>query len=80
MAETVATALVYLVYVYLGLGTAFALLFVSLGAQQIDRQAADSGIAFRLLILPGSAALWPLLLTRWLKATGEAPVVRNPHR
>ena len=35
------------------------------------RYASISGTwGFRLLILPGAAALWPLLLLRWLRAKG----------
>ena len=34
---------------------------------------------FRLLILPGAAALWPVLLSRWLRAGSDAQE-RSPHR
>ncbi len=53
--------------VYLALGVLFGIPFVLAGVQRIDHGAAGAGLGFRLLILPGTAALWPLLLTRWLQ-------------
>jgi hypothetical protein len=34
-----------------------------------------TSIAFRLLILPGTVAFWPLLAVRWAKASSRR---RNP--
>jgi hypothetical protein len=45
-------------------------LFVTRGAAAIDHAARGAGIGFRLFIFPASAALWPLLLVKWIK--GEA--------
>jgi hypothetical protein len=50
---------------YGGIGILFAIPFAIAGAQQIDAGAKGAGLAFRLLILPGAAAFWPLLLNRW---------------
>ncbi len=52
---------------YLAIGAVFALAFVTVGVQRIDRAAAGSPWSFRLLILPGAAALWPVLLVRWVR-------------
>jgi len=52
--------------VYLALGVLFGIAFVIAGVQRLDHGAAGCGFGFRLLILPGTAALWPLMLTRWL--------------
>ncbi len=79
MAESIATFFVYLLYVYAALGVLFALMFVFFGVQKVDHQAEGTGILFRLLIFPASAALWPLLLKRWIHATGEPPEERNPY-
>jgi hypothetical protein len=49
-------------------GLLFASAFVAAGVQKIDQLAASAGIGFRLTILPGAAALWPLLLIRWIRA------------
>jgi hypothetical protein len=47
---------------YAVLGFVFALWFVAAGVTRLDPNARGSGIAFRVIILPGVAALWPLLL------------------
>ena len=57
---------VYALMLYAAAGAIFAIAFVSAGVERVDPVAKGSGIAFRLLILPGSAALWPLLLARWI--------------
>ena len=48
-------------------GAVFAVAFVLFGIQRVDRVAEHSPIGFRLIVIPGVAALWPLLLGRWLK-------------
>ncbi len=53
---------------YLALGLVFALPFVARGVQRLDPAAAHAPLGFRLLILPGCAALWPWLLRRWWRA------------
>ena len=50
---------------YAAAGLLFALAFVIFGAPRIDASARGSGLAFRLLIFPGSVAMWPLLWSRW---------------
>jgi hypothetical protein len=80
MPERIATVLVYLFYAYAAIGVLFAIVFLSRGVQKVDHQAAGAAIAFRLLIFPGVTAFWPLLLRRWLNASGEPPEERNPHR
>ncbi len=79
MYENLANLFVYALYAYVGLGAAFALAFVSIGVQRIDSQSIGSSLGFRVLIFPGSVALWPLLLRRWLAGKGEPPEERNPH-
>jgi hypothetical protein len=36
------------------------------GIYRLDKQARQSSLGFRLIILPGVVALWPLLLKRWI--------------
>lgn len=60
--------LVNLFLLYLLLGFLFAIAFVIKGVQKVDPVAVDTKWKFRLLILPGAMAFWPLLLKRWLKA------------
>lgn len=52
---------------YLLAGALFALAFVAVGLTRIDPAAKGSHVGVRLLLLPGSAALWPVLLVRWLR-------------
>jgi hypothetical protein len=52
---------------YAAAGLLFGIVFVFRGVQAIDPAANGSGVAFRLIILPGCAALWPVLLVRWFK-------------
>lgn len=60
-------------------GFLFAAIFVFRGVQRVDSEAQASGVGFRLLILPGVAAFWPMFLHRWIRGI-EPPVERNPHR
>lgn len=79
MPEPIASALVAVMLVYAALGLLFAVAFAARGAARIDAHAAHTSWGFRLLILPGAAALWPLLAYRW--ARGQAPPEEhNPHR
>ena len=80
MAESIATFIVFAGYAYALAGALFALAFVWRGVDRVDHQAKGSGLGFRVLILPGCAAFWPLLLRRWMRATGEPAEERNPHQ
>ena len=53
---------------YAALGVGFGVLFVVAGVQRIDPVARNTGLGFRLIIFPGSAALWPALLIRWIRS------------
>ena len=77
--ETVASWLVTALGVYAGLGFVFAVAFVLRGAARIDPQAEGGSWGFRLAILPGVVALWPLLARRWARG-GPPPEERNAHR
>jgi hypothetical protein len=77
MYERVATLLVGALYLYNIAGLVFAIAFVITGVKRIDSQAIGSGVGFRVLIFPGAAALWPLLLRRWISRTAEPPEERK---
>lgn len=49
-------------------GFVFAIAFVLRGAAKIDHAAKSSPWSFRLMILPGAAVLWPVLLVKWMRA------------
>lgn len=80
MSIQLATWLVYGLTAYVGLGLLFAVPFVWRGAARVDPVAAEGTRGFRLLILPGAAAFWPLLAWRWMRGVSEPPAERNPHR
>ncbi len=80
MFETLVKTLVYALETYGGLGLIFAVPFVWFGVQRVDSEAQGSGVGFRLLILPGVAALWPMFLFRWTRRIVEPPVEKNSHR
>ena len=51
---------------YGAVGLLFAAVFVSVGVHRVDPVAEHAPVGFRLIIFPGVAALWPLLLSRWI--------------
>ena len=55
-------------YLYLLAGLVFATLFVWRGAAALDEAARGISWKTRALLFPGSAALWPVLLWKWLAA------------
>ena len=75
-----AVALVWAATIYALLGLLFAVAFVSVGVTRVDVAARGTGLGFRLLILPGVVALWPLLLQRWRQGAAELPIETNAHR
>lgn len=62
---TVARVVCGAFFLYLGAGLVFALrLYLGGGLERLDPAAARGSRPFKLLILPGVVALWPLLLGR----------------
>jgi hypothetical protein len=60
------TLLVDALILYAAAGVVFAAAFVTWGIQRMDPVAQHAPLGFRLIVLPGAAALWPLLLVRWV--------------
>lgn len=65
-------------YVLLGILVAPWLIFF--GAHRFDPAAAESTRGFRWIVLPGAILLWPLLLQRFLRASGAPAIESNEHR
>jgi len=57
--------------VYGTIGAIFAAPFVWWGAGRIDSAAARGTIGFRILILPGAVAFWPLMLWLWIRTSAD---------
>ncbi len=80
MPTQIANAALTLIYGYLAIGLFVGTLMVTLGLVRIDLEARDVSFGFRLIILPGVVALWPLLLRRVIRGSGEPPLQKDPHR
>lgn len=64
---------------YLGVGLLFALAFAARGASRLDPSARGASLGFRVVLVPGATALWPLLAQRWRR--GEGPrLEETPHK
>jgi hypothetical protein len=75
-----AEALLIAAGIYLLCGLVFAIPFMLLGVARIDPHATHGSWGFRVLIIPGTMFLWPLLARRWLKGVHEPPEESSPHR
>jgi hypothetical protein len=80
MYERLAAVFVFALLAYAALGFLFAVAFVSSGVTRMDPEAQGTKLGFRLIIIPGVMAFWPLLLKRWIRGATEPPLERNPHR
>lgn len=76
----IAALFLILLGIYLGCGLLFAVPFVIWGVQRIDPHSVHASWGFRLLLVPGASALWPLLLRRWLRGVQAPPEECNAHR
>lgn len=76
----IAAAFLILLGAYLAFGLVFAIPFALLGVKKIDPHAMRGSWAFRLLVIPGTMAFWPLLLRRWVTGSKEPPEECNAHR
>jgi hypothetical protein len=56
---------------YLGVGIAFAILFLAFGLRRFDPIANAGPLRFKLLIAPGVAALWPVMILLWVRGGAE---------
>lgn len=55
--------------IYGTIGCIAAVPFVLVGARRLDPAAAATPFRVRAILLPGAAALWPVLAVRWLQAS-----------
>jgi len=73
----VATWILRLTAAYLALGLLFSLSFLRRGIERLDPAARGSGWGFRLLVLPGTIALWPILLGRLRQGPPARPALSS---
>jgi hypothetical protein len=57
----------YIVMTYLIIGFIFSIIFVTRLIDRVDESAQGSSWTFRLMIIPGCIALWPVLLNNLQK-------------
>jgi hypothetical protein len=64
----VAELILFSAFAYVLCGLAVGIPFIAWGVARVDEAARGASLGFRLLILPGTIALWPLLATKWIQA------------
>ncbi len=60
--------LVFAFYGYLIIGLLFGLWFVFKGVQKVDGGMKDVKWILRLMILPGTMVLWPVMFRKYIKS------------
>jgi hypothetical protein len=78
--EQVATLFVFAIGLYAGIGFLLSFAFLAIGVSRLDPQARGTGVFFRLLLLPGCIAFWPVLVRRWFAGTSDLPAQKVFHR
>jgi hypothetical protein len=63
-----ANTIFLIVVIYVGLGLCFGGYLVILGAARLDAGVKQTSIWFRIFILPGSVALWPVMTVQLILA------------
>jgi hypothetical protein len=63
----VAEVILFAALVYGLCGLAVGVPFVLVGVNRVDEASRGASLGFRLLILPGTVALWPLMAAKWIK-------------
>jgi hypothetical protein len=57
--------IIYFTLIYLVLGIVFSIPFLSKWIHTLDEATRESGLAFKLTILPGCVIFWPALLKKY---------------
>jgi hypothetical protein len=64
----IGSVLLYAFGLYVAVGIAVGVAFVCFGVTRVLDHPATVSLGARILLFPASAALWPLILRRWLTA------------
>ncbi len=67
MSIPTASLVVALLVGYAWIGLVFTAWFLVAGIRRLDEVAASGTIGFRILLVPGSIALWPILLSKSIR-------------
>ena len=79
LAIAVVEWVINLVRAYAIAGLVFAILFVTLFIKHLDSGAQGWALGFRILIIPGVVAFWPMFAIRLLRGKGH-PTEKTAHR
>jgi hypothetical protein len=64
--------------IYLAAGLLVAIIYGFFAARAVDHGAEGAGLGFRLIIMPGVALLWPIMVLRLISGQRiNAPVQRH---
>ncbi len=80
MVETIIGWLLASWGIYLFCGFVFGVLFVWKGVGNIDPDARNASIGFRLIILPGVVVFWPVFIRRWRSQVSTPPSEKTAHK
>lgn len=80
MSPAVAGNLLLAAAAYLLLGGLIGLALLGRGLARLDPGFAAASPGLRLIVLPATVLLWPLLLGRWLAGKSSPPGERTAHR
>jgi hypothetical protein len=67
MTETTVSILLILAGIYLLIGIVFYFPFIRKGVHTFDDGVESAPLFMKILIFPGTVALWPILWKRWKK-------------
>jgi hypothetical protein len=72
MGYDAARTILWIAGAYLGIGSIVTVPLVLSGIGRIDPAAKAAPWSFRVLVVPGVVAFWPLLLRRWIAARRQS--------
>ena len=63
--EVILSYLFTAISIYLVIGFLYYVAFIFKWAAQLDENAKGASVGFKLLLLPGTLVLWPVLFLKW---------------
>ena len=66
-----------IILIYLIAGAVFVVPFLMKGLTKVDESAHGGTIGFKIIIIPGVIVFWPMLLSKWMKASHKPSNVKS---
>lgn len=60
--------ILFFFYAYILIGLIVGLWFIFKGVQKVDEGMENAKLLMRLILLPGSIGLWPILLVKYIRS------------